>query len=53
MRKHPDQKQVNPKVDYFCDKVVAAWREEGKKRGALAESAEIVERRKTEKKIFK
>jgi len=25
MRNHPDQKQNNPKVDYYCERVVAAW----------------------------
>ena len=31
MRKHPDQKKVNPKVDYYCDRVVPKWREEQNK----------------------
>jgi len=30
MRSHPDQKKDNPKVEYFCEKVVAAWMESHK-----------------------
>jgi nucleoside-diphosphate-sugar epimerase len=54
MRAHPDQKKHNPKVDDYCDRVVAAWMEEGKKRRVfLADHAKRVtgsaERRGTEK----
>ncbi|MDD5522356.1 MAG: NAD-dependent epimerase/dehydratase family protein [Kiritimatiellae bacterium] len=31
MRAHPGPRNHNPKVDYFCDKVVAAWLEAGNK----------------------